>query len=139
MRAFPAPPLLNQISSFFGVGLAASIADYGTRFVALNMLGLRPTFAALTGYLVGGVLSYWLNRAHTFATRRSHAEAGWRFTVVMAVGFSLTYFFVWLFTDGLGLPKSNWRDYGAFLVTTGIVFCWNFVAHKLWTFADRPA
>ena len=128
---------LRQILTFFGVGVAATVTDYGTRALVLELAGLRPAFCAMFGYIAGGVLSYALNRAHTFETSRSHAEAGWRFAAVMAVGFALTLFFVWLFTDGLGLPPSRLRDYGSFVVTTGIVFFWNYLAHKMWTFAER--
>ena len=131
--------LHRQITTFFGIGALSSVADYATRFVSLEFVGERATIAALAGYIVGGVVNYLLNRSHTFETTRTHAEAGWRFAVVMAVGFSLTYVFVRFFTEGLGLAPSRWRDYGAFVVTTGIVFCWNFVAHKLWTFGEKSA
>ena len=129
--------VLRQILTFFGVGVAATLADFGTRALVLELAGQRPAVCAMIGYIAGGCLSYALNRAHTFETSRSHAEAGWRFAAVMAVGFALTLFFVWLFTEGLGLPPSRARDYGAFIVTTGIVFFWNYAAHKLWTFAER--
>ena len=128
--------LFRQFATFFSVGLAATITDYSTRAAALEFVGARPTECAMAGYFMGGCVSYTLNRAHTFRTNRTHVEAGWRFLAVMAVGFSLTVFFVWLFTDGLGLPETRLRDYGSFVATTGIVFCWNYLAHKFWTFAE---
>ncbi len=127
----------RQFATFFSVGLAATIADYSTRTAALELFGAPALLAAVCGYLCGGCVSYLLNRAHTFQTSRTHVEAGWRFLAVMAVGFGLTVFFVWLFTAGLGIPESRLRDYGAFIVTTGIVFVWNYTAHKFWTFADK--
>ena len=50
----------------------------------------------------------------------------------MAVGFSLTWLFMWLFTAQFGAPNILAR-----LATTGIVFVWNFSAHKFWTFGER--
>ena len=47
----------------------------------------QPVPATLCGYLVGGVIGYLLNRRHTFASDRPHAEAGWRFALVTFVGF----------------------------------------------------
>ncbi|HWG06120.1 MAG TPA: GtrA family protein [Beijerinckiaceae bacterium] len=120
----------RQFSSFFGVSLAAFVVDYGTLVLLRQAFGLDPVWGALAGYIAGGILSYALNRRHTFETDRSHAEAGWRFAVVMAVGFSLTGLFMYLFADRLGVPYIVAR-----LLTTGLVFIWNFLAHRSWTFS----
>lgn len=124
--------LLRQFITFFGVGVAATLTDWGTFFLLGRFVGVPSVYAALIAYCTGGVLSYALNRAHTFETARSHAEAGWRFAAVMAVGFSLTGFFVWLFAERLGLAPMVAR-----VISTGIVFFWNYAAHKMWTFAER--
>jgi putative flippase GtrA len=127
-------PLLKQFVTFFGVGVAATITDWSTFFVLTHFFGVENVHAALIAYCCGGVISYTLNRAHTFDSDRSHFEAGWRFAVVMAVGFSLTGLFVWIFADRLGLPPMAAR-----VISTGIVFFWNYIAHKLWTFAEKRA
>ena len=124
--------LPRQISTFFGVGLVSILADYGVFALLSEVLAVHPVTAALAGYLVGGLVNYLLNRAHTFTTDRSHVQAGLRFAGVMAVGFSLTGLFMWVFTQQIGLPGIVAR-----VITTGIVFCWNFGAHKLWTFGER--
>ena len=126
--------LLRQFITFFGVGVAATVADWGSFFILERFLGVPSVYAALTAYCCGGVLSYVLNRVHTFESERTHLEAGWRFIAVMAVGFTLTGVFVWLFADKLGLPPMVAR-----ILSTGIVFFWNYAAHKLWTFAERKA
>ena len=125
--------LPRQISTFFGVGLVSIVADYGVFALLSEVFAVHPVPAALAGYLVGGLVNYLLNRAHTFTTDRSHVQAGLRFAGVMAVGFSLTGLFMWVFTQQIGLPGIVAR-----VITTGIVFCWNFGAHKLWTFGERP-
>lgn len=122
---------LKQFITFFGVGVAATITDWSIFFVLGSWAGLSSVYAALIAYCCGGVLSYSLNRMHTFASERSHLEAGWRFAAVMAAGFAMTGFFVWLFADRLGLPPMAAR-----VLSTGIVFFWNYAAHKLWTFAE---
>ena len=124
--------LPRQISTFFGVGLVSIVADYGVFALLSEAFAVHPVPAALAGYLVGGLVNYLLNRAHTFTTDRSHVQAGLRFAGVMAVGFSLTGLFMWVFTQQIGLPGIVAR-----VITTGIVFCWNFGAHKLWTFGER--
>lgn len=124
--------LPKQISMFFGVGVISIAADYGTFFVLLHLLDLDEVPAALGGYAIGGLVNYLLNRGHTFATERSHLEAGWRFMAVMAVGFTLTGLFMQLFANMLDINPWVSR-----VVTTGIVFVWNFVAHRNWSFAAK--
>ena len=125
--------LPRQISTFFGVGLVSIVADYGVFALLSEVFAVNPVMAAQAGYLVGGLVNYLLNRAHTFTTDRSHVQAGLRFAGVMVVGFSLTSLFMWIFTQQIGIPGIVAR-----VITTGIVFCWNFGAHKLWTFGERP-
>jgi len=124
--------LPRQISTFFGVGVVSIVVDYGTLMFLREVFGVSPVLAAQAGYLVGGLVNYLLNRAHTFATDRDHVQAGVRFAGVMAVGFSLTSLFMWIFAETLEIPYLVAR-----VITTGIVFCWNFGAHKLWTFGER--
>jgi putative flippase GtrA len=121
--------LTRQLSSFFGVGLLAAIAHYGVLIGLVEAGGIAPVPATLLGYVAGGLVSYVLNRRLTYASDRPHAEAGWRFAVVAAVGFALTGVFMHVFTGWLGAPYLP-----AQLVTTGIVLFWSFIAHKLWTF-----
>jgi putative flippase GtrA len=125
-------PLLKQLVTFFGVSVAATLADGGTFFVQTYWLGVPNAVAVLVSYCCGGTVSYTLNRLHTFDTDRSHLQAGWRFATVMAVGFTLKEFFVWLFADRFGLPAM-----AAWTVATGAVFFWNYAAHKTWTFGER--
>lgn len=124
--------LPKQISMFFGVGVISIAADYGAFFVLLHLLDLDEVPAALGGYALGGLVNYLLNRGHTFTTERSHLEAGWRFMAVMAVGFTLTGLFMQLFANMLDINPWVSR-----VVTTGIVFVWNFVAHRSWSFAAK--
>jgi putative flippase GtrA len=84
------------------------------------------------GYVAGGIVSYLLNRAFTYATERSHAEAGWRFAVVAAVGFGLTFALMSVMHGWLG-----WHYLPSQIITTGIVLVWSFLAHKYWSFGEK--
>lgn len=122
--------LLRQLVAFSGVGLAAAIAHYGLLILLVEGGGVHPVPATLAGYVAGGLISYALNRKHTYQSNRPHREATWRFAMVAFVGFLLTWFLmhaltVWL--EGPYLPAQ--------VVTTGVVMMWSFIAHKAWTFA----
>jgi putative flippase GtrA len=126
------PALIRQVIAFAGVGAIAAIIHYGLLIGFVELAGWRAVPATLVGYIGGGVVSYWLNRALTYESDRPHREAGWRFAAVAAVGFCLTYGAMHVLVDQWTLPYIP-----AQLLTTAIVLVWSFIAHKLWTFAAR--
>jgi putative flippase GtrA len=122
--------LARQVTAFLGVGVAAAVAHYGLLILLVEGGGAHPVPATLAGYIAGGLVSYGLNRKHTYESSRPHREATWRFALVASVGFLLTWLFMHVFTVWLTAPYLP-----AQLVTTGIVMLWSFLAHKAWTFA----
>jgi putative flippase GtrA len=126
-------PLARQFSFFVGVGAVAALVHYGLLIGLVEAGGVAPVPATLAGYLAGGVVSYALNRRHTYASERPHAEATWRFAAVASVGFVLTGLFMHLLTERLRAPYLP-----AQLATTGIVLFWSFLANRIWTFRTPP-
>ena len=127
----PMQALLRQFSAFFGVGVIAAIVHYSVLIAGVEWAGLRAVPATLAGYIFGGVVSYILNRRHTYRSDRPHDEAGWRFAVVAGVGFVITYALMSLFVEHWALPYLP-----AQVITTGIVLVWSFFAHKYWSFRN---
>jgi putative flippase GtrA len=121
--------LRRQFMSFVGVGLVAMAAHYSLLVGLVESKILAPVPATLIGYSGGGLVSYILNRSHTFASGRPHQEALWRFATVAGVGFCLTYLAMHIFVERFGLPYMPSQ-----IGTTGIVMFWSFAAHKFWTF-----
>ncbi len=126
--------LPRQLSTYALVGVVASLAHYAVLVALVELGAMHPVPAALTGYVVGGVVSYRLNRRHTFASERPHREAAWRFALVALVGFGLTYLLMRLFVERLGAPYLP-----AQLVTTILIMFVSFAINRLWTFAHGPA
>lgn len=123
--------LSRQFLIFVLVGVAAAVAHYGVLIALVEAWAVSPVSATLVGYVAGGVVSYVLNRRHTYRSDRPHEEAGWRFAVVAGVGFLLTLLFMYVLHDRLGLYYLL-----AQVLTTGVVLVWSFLAHKLWTFGS---
>jgi putative flippase GtrA len=121
--------LSRQFFIFVAVGLAAAVAHFGVLIGLVEAGGVAPAPATLAGYVAGGLVSYALNRRHTYASDRPHGEAGWRFTLVAGVGFLMTFASMSLLHDVLGLHYLP-----AQVLTTGAVLVWSFLAHKLFTF-----
>lgn len=133
--AHPLAPLARQFTSFFWIGLVAAAIHYGCLIGLVELAGFQPVPATLIGFAGGGVVSYGLNRRHTYRSDRPHAEATWRFAVVAFIGFLITWGLMSAFQWLAGARFALWYVYlFAQLVTTGIVLVWSFLAHKLWTF-----
>jgi putative flippase GtrA len=126
-------PLLRQFAAFSGVGILAASLHYSALVALVELVGWRPVPAALVGYGAGGILSYLLNRRHVFASARPHQEASWRFAVIAAVGFLLTYGLMHGLVDWANVPYLL-----AQILTTGMVLFWSFAANRIWTFAAWP-
>lgn len=122
----------RQLLAFGGAGIAAAIVHYGTLIGLVQAEVLAPVPATLCGYLGGGLVSYVLNRRHTYRSERRHREAVWRFIVVAGVGFLLTWAVMHVLVERWSLPYLT-----AQLLTTGIVLIWSFSAHKWWTFREQ--
>jgi len=123
-------PFARQISAFLIVGTIAAIFHYGLLIGLKEGQGWDFIPATLAGFLGGALVSYLLNRRHTFTdSTRSHSQASWRFFVVASIGFGLTFIFGYLFVNRLGAPYLP-----AQMVTTCIVLVWNYLANRLWTF-----
>ncbi|MBV1701909.1 MAG: GtrA family protein [Hyphomicrobiales bacterium] len=121
--------MLTQFSTYFGVGLAAAAVHFSTLTLLVMGFHLPPVPSTLAGYIGGGIVSYNLNRIHTFDSKRLHREAGWRYLVVACAGFAATYVFMQFLVNVSHIP---WLPAQVF--TTGIIMCLNFIAHKFWTF-----
>jgi putative flippase GtrA len=121
--------LARQIVSFAGVGVIAAIVHYGLLITLVELGGWQAVPATLVGYIGGGLVSYGLNRRHTYQSDRPHEEAGWRFAAVAAVGFGLTWVCMDVMHGRFGLQYVL-----AQVLTTLIVMAWSFVAHKFWSF-----
>ena len=121
--------VFRQLASYASVGVVATLAHYAVLLTLVEGAGWRPVPATLHGYVVGGVVSYLLNRRHTFVSDRSHADAGWRFALVAFAGLCVTFAIMRLFVDIWGatyLPAQ--------VVTTVLVMFMTFAINKAWTF-----
>jgi putative flippase GtrA len=121
----------HQVTIFAFVGIAAAVAHYGALIGLVELAKWQPVPATLVGYVCGGIVSYILNRRHTYQSTRPHVEATWRFAAVAAVGFCLTWLCMYVLNERFGLEYLF-----AQIITTLIVMVWSFGAHKWFTFRD---
>lgn len=123
--------LIRQISSYIGAGCLAAAAHYGILIGLVELFNMDAVTAALFGYGAGGYISYRLNRRHTFQSERPHRQAIWRFSLVAAVGFCLTFALMRMMIDRNNIPYVL-----AQIVTTLAVMVWTFTANRAFTFRE---
>lgn len=122
--------MVKQLSSFVGVGVLASLVHYALLVTLVEVGGLAPVPSALCGFTAGGIVSYHLNRRHTFVSDRPHEQAIWRFALVASIAFVLTYLAMRFLNETGHIPYLP-----AQVITTLVVMIWTFGANRLWTFA----
>ena len=122
--------LLKQLSVFTVVGGISTAAHYIVLIVLVQIIAVGAVAASMCGYGVGAVINYSLNYSITFASKRAHQEALWRFLIIAGCGFIL---------NGLIMDTGVNRFAIHYLISqvtaTLLVLLWNFMANKFWTFA----
>jgi putative flippase GtrA len=123
------PELLRQFIKFFGVGSVSAVGHFGVLILLVQAFGVAAVPASAAGALIGAWINYVLNYRYTFRSDKKHSEALFKFAVVALLGLLLNTLFMWLGVEVLSLHYLLSQ-----VVTTGLVFIWNFVANRCWTF-----
>ena len=127
----------NGFIQFFRYCLAAlgsSALDFAVLFALTEFAGVYYLASAVVAYLAGFFMNYavcvhWVFGNHNKGRRL--AEFG-TISAVGAVGLALTAFFVWFFTERLGMHYMVSK-----LWAVTIVFFWNFFARRHIVFRRR--
>ena len=110
------------------VGGVAFVADYGTLFVLTHYAGVHYLWSAGIAFAVGLTVNYLLSISWVFNQNRSAKP--WVeflvFALIGIVGLGLNELIMYVATDLMSLHYMLSK-----LISTAIVFCWNFFARKL--------
>lgn len=118
-----------QFLKFLAVGLAATFAHYACMIMLIEGAKFQPVAATCVGYGVGAIISYCINYKFTFDSDRPHLTTAGRFLLGTLLGFVMNAFLLGFGTSMLRLAYPV-AQVGA----TGIVFFFNFILSKAWTF-----
>jgi len=116
-----------QLFRYTFVGGVAFLADFGLLFVLTEYAGIPYLGSAAISFMVGLTVNYllsvkWVFQSRTLANRTAEFLV---FAVIGVVGLGLNELFIWVFTEFVG-----WHYLVSKIVTTAIVFLWNFLARK---------
>lgn len=123
---------------FILVGAANTVVGAGIMFLFYNVFHLSYWISSAANYVVGSILSYFLNKYFTFRQRqRSWAEIG-RFVLNISVCYALAY--------GLARPLVRWalssasgslQDNAAMLVGMCAFVGFNYLGQRFFVFPEK--
>jgi putative flippase GtrA len=94
---------MNQFLTFLVVGFANTALGYTVIFVCMYVGGLAPELSNAVGYLVGLLVSYFLNRHFTFRSAQRRSTEFVRFVVVFMTAYTANLTVLVVLVRGLGI------------------------------------
>jgi putative flippase GtrA len=117
-----------QFLRYIGVGGFAAIINIGSLILFKTVFGFYYLVANVFAFLLGLIANYILSKILIF-TSPINVHKTFEFLIIAlisAVGLGLDTFFLWSFTHILGMFYLISK-----IISTGIVFVWNFSARKV--------
>lgn len=123
---------------FLLVGVANTLVGYGISAFFLNVIGLTDAYSSAIGFVFGGALSYTLNRVFTFNKKGKDFSDIWKFILVLAVCWTISYigaksFATWVLKD----VKEIVRDNLVLIFTNGIYLVLNYLGQRFFVFVKK--
>lgn len=130
----PSGNIWIQVGRYFVSGGVAFLVDAGLLFALTEWAGLHYLVSSTISFSVGLVITYIFSIFWVFDNRTLKSK--WAeflvFVLIGVIGLVLTNFFLWIFTDKLGLHYLLSK-----IITTVLVFIWNFIAKKSLLFRKK--
>ena len=122
--------VLREGTRFLVASVAATLLQYVLLVFLVEVAALGAIVSGGLAFVAGAVTNYVLRRNYVFRRGTPHRQGIPRAVVVTLMGLGMNMTIFWIALDGLGLPYLL-----AQLTATGMLFAWNFLAHRHWTFA----
>ena len=127
-----------QFFRYLFVGGFAFVVDYGTLMLLVEVFDFNAKLAAVVAFILGLIVNYilstlWIFRNSKINNRLAEFAA---FAVIGVIGLGINELIIWLFDDVIAprrpldfIPEDKYYLIGK-LVSTAVVFVWNFAARK---------
>ena len=123
--------LVGQLFRYAIVGGISFVVDYGSLWLLTEKAGLPYLWSAALAFILGLICNYLLSTAWVFG--ESRIKNAWgeflAFAIIGVIGLGLNELIMYACTDGLGFHYMLSK-----IVSTGIVFFWNFLARRFLVF-----
>lgn len=81
----------GTVPRFLLAGVINTLAGCGTMFLLYNLAGCSYLVSSAANYIIGGIVSFFLNKYFTFRRREWSWGQVWRFALNVAVCYGLAY------------------------------------------------
>jgi len=133
LRLFMRRRVVRQAAKFMTIGLANVFVDWGIYFALTRWIHLDEIPSRIISSSIALTSSYIFNRIWTFQSRdRAVAQQFVKFIIVNGMGLVWNNLLFAFFIKTLHI-----YDLIALVLTTVIVFFWNFGLTKMWAFRDK--
>lgn len=128
----------KRFLKFCLVGAANTLVGAGVMFLLYNVAYCSYTFSSAMNYVVGSILSYFLNKYFTFEVKEYSVGQVLRFILNIAVCYAVAYglakpFAVWLLADATQRVQENVAMLVGMVVFTGL----NYIGQRFFAFAKK--
>lgn len=124
---------LVQFMKYFMAGGAAAIVEWSVFWVSTARLGIHYLVAVVISFILATMVNYILSSRFVFGrSRRRQTVEVLLVYLVSAVGLGLNSLLMWILHGNLQLNAMF-----AKVISTGIVFLWNFSTRRWFIFQSR--
>ncbi len=127
---------LKQFLSYFGVGGVSALVEWAVFSLLESVANLPYLLATVLAFLVSTTVNWLLGRTFTFrqsAYTENRGKEAFLVFLVSGIGLLFNLLLMTLFVEVLGLNTHLLKTV-AKILSTGIVFLWNFCARKFWIY-----
>jgi len=120
---------------FILVGIANTIVGTAVMFICYNVFGLSYWFSSASNYIVGSILSYFLNKYFTFKNKEKSIKIVVKFVINITICYAIGY--------GAAIPiaksilsgaDKNIQENVAMLFGMGLFVILNYIGQRFFAF-----
>lgn len=139
LRKIFSKEFITQFISYFCVGGLAAIVEWVMFYVFSSLVGIEYLVSTGLAFIFSTTANWFLGRIMTFKGNKKYEGKTFKeillvFTV-SGVGLLFNLLLMYLFVTVIGLNTDILMTCSK-IMSTGIVFIWNFLARKFWVYKN---
>lgn len=148
--------MINFIKQFFDikfwkfimVGILNTIVGMGLQFLFFNLCGWGEWSSSVVGYILGSVLSYFLNKHFTFKNKEKGIGPVIKFALNIAVCYGLAYGIAipivkWICTSNsltmFGWTVEKFAGNASMLIGSCLFVAFNYIGQRFFAFKEKAS
>lgn len=128
-------PDYKKLLNYLFVGIVATLADMAFLYIFTGYAGIYYVYATIMSYIIGMIISFYLNKYYNFKNtyKKVHYQFA-TFALVACSGLLLNTILMYGFVNYLFANDESFYVMTSKIIVAGIVFIWNFLINKSFTF-----